>query len=335
MTGNGKQRTTGATAALGAWFPLAFVGLLLGLALASACTRSAGDGDAERSTPRVVATTTMLEDLVRTIGGSDVEVHGLLRAGVDPHLYQPVPSDVRRVAGSGLVVMNGLHLEGWIERLVANAGGQRAVVAVGEGIEALADPDAPGGVDPHIWFDVMLWERAAGVVEAALVELLAGNAEGAARVRARASAYRETLRALDAWVRAQVETVPQAQRVLVTSHDAFGYFGRAYGLEVEAIQGISTDQEASQRDVVRVIELVRSRGVPSVFAETSVDSGLIAQVARETGASMRGPLHSDSLGPPGSAAATYVGMVVENVGVIVRGLGGQVAPFPGMAGEGG
>ncbi|TVR03709.1 MAG: hypothetical protein EA398_03990 [Deltaproteobacteria bacterium] len=299
------------------------------LLLAAGCTsRGSSTGD-ER--PLVVTTTTMLEDLVGIVGGDDIRVAGLMPVGADPHTYQPVPSDARTVSSSALVIMNGLHLEGWIERLVRTAGGERPVVAVGEGGTVIEDEDAPGGVDPHIWFDVGRWIIATDEVERALRSLLAEDEEAVLRIERRAAEYRETLRSLDTWVRERVASIDASRRVLVTSHDAFGYFGMAYGVQVEAVQGISTEQEASQRDLVRVIDLVRARALPAVFAETSVNPGLIGQVARETGASLAGPLYSDSLGEPGGAAGTYVGMVEENVRMIVEGLGGTFVPFEAPA----
>lgn len=290
----------------------------------SACPRST---PAQTEGPVVVATTTMLADLVQQLAGEDVTVHGIMRPGADPHLYQPLPSDARTVAGSHLVVTSGLHLEGWIDTLVRNAGGERPVVVASSRITPLLDPDEPGGVDPHFWFDVGAWRLALEEVADALAQLLADAPDALARLEERRAQHDAELVALDAWVREQLATIPGAQRVLVTSHDAFGYMERAYGLEVVAIQGLSTEQEAGQRDVIRVIDTVRSRQVPALFVETSVAPDLIEQVARETGAAVRGPLFSDSTGPIGTPEQTYVGMVVANIIEITDALGGTPAPF--------
>ncbi|TXD37617.1 hypothetical protein FRC98_07975 [Lujinxingia vulgaris] len=300
------------------------VAFVVALMLLSACEREAEPVD---DRPVVVATTTMLEDLTRELAGDDVRVVGLLSAGADPHIYQPRPADARQIAESDLVVMNGLLLEGWMEGLVRHAGGERPILVVGERIEEDRLMSVDGAVDPHFWFDVALWQEGGkGVAEALQALFDEGDARRAA-IASRHARYDEELEALDDWVRAQLATVPEEQRVLITSHDAFGYFGRAYDLDVEAIQGLSTEQEASQRDVINMIEVVRKRNAPAVFMESSVAPGLIEQVARETGARISGPLYSDSLGPEQSGAHTYVKMVESNVRLITGALGGSPEAF--------
>ena len=156
---------------------------------------------------------------------------------------------------------------------------------------------------------------------------IASTPDVKASVQQRGDAYVERIQSLDAWVKAQLQTIPEQQRVLITSHDAFNYFGRRYGLEVVGIQGASTEQAASQRDVVNMIELVKSRKIPTIFIESSVNPALIKQVARQTGVKTAGPLYSDSLGMPDSNAADYEGMIIANTTQIVEGLGGSVTPF--------
>ncbi|RVU48705.1 hypothetical protein EA187_04545 [Lujinxingia sediminis] len=297
---------------------------IVALALQSGCERDTAPLD-ER--PLVVATTTMLEDLTRELAGEDVRVVGLLSAGADPHIYQPRPADARQIAGSDLVVMNGLLLEGWMEGLVRHAGGERPILVVGESLETERLMSVDGAVDPHFWFDVALWREGGEDVAQALQELFEEGDARRAAIASRHADYDAELEALDAWVRTQLATVPREQRVLITSHDAFGYFGRAYELDVEAIQGLSTEQEASQRDVINMIEVVRKRNAPAVFMESSVAPGLIEQVARETGARISGPLYSDSLGPEQSGAHTYVKMVESNVRLITGALGGNPEAF--------
>lgn len=276
--------------------------------------------------PLVVATTTMLTDLVRELGGELVLARGIMSPGGDPHLYQPTPADARLLARSALVVTSGLGLEGWIDDLVRNAGGVRPIVVASADVAPLAAHGGKQAFDPHYWFDAKAYASAVPHVARALATLMDTDAERE-RIAARASAYEATLMRLDAWVRDQLAALPAERRVLVTSHDAFGYFGRAYGVEVVGIQGISTEAEASQRDLVRVIELVRARRLPAIFVETSVNPALIARVARETGVKVAGPLYSDSLGARDSAASTYVGMMAENVRAIVTALGGKPAPL--------
>lgn len=290
-------------------------------------TSRAGDGPDEKVV--VVATTTMLADMVRQLGGDDVEVVGIMKPGGDPHLYQPRPSDARSVASAHVVVTNGLHLEGWIDDLVENAGGEeKAFIVAGEVVEPIRMESSPGGVDPHFWFDVGLWKKASDHVAQGLKRAVGEESAEAERIEERRIAYGAELDRLDAWVRDRLETVPPQNRVLVTSHDAFNYFGEAFEIDVVGIQGISTEQEASQRDIINTVEVVKERGAPAVFVETSVNPRLVEQVGREAGVKVSGPLYSDSLGPADSAAGTYVGMVSENVRIIVEALGGQFAALP-------
>ena len=287
------------------------------------CDRAAEESESD--VPVVVTTTTMLEDLVRELGGEDVKTLGIMPLGADPHVYQPRPGDARVVAGSDAVVMNGLLLEGWMDSLVRHAGGERPVIVASDALDEASLLSLEGAVDPHVWFDVGMWRQVAAHVTDGLVPLV--DDEAADRIRARHAAYDEVLAGLDGWVRGQMESIPSGRRVLITSHDAFGYFGRAYGIDVEAIQGLSTEQEASQRDVANIIELVRRTNAPAVFMESSVHPGLIQQVARETDAEAAGPLYSDSLGPESAGAHTYVGMIHANVRMITEALGGDYQAF--------
>ena len=307
--------------------------ILVALALVVACDREESVEDDTEQGYVVVATTTMLEDLVRHIGGDDVVVKGLVAVGGDPHVYQPRPADARTVASSDAVVMNGLLLEGWMENLVRHAGGERSVIVAGEAIDDGDLLRVEGAIDPHIWFDVQLWRAASAHVAHQLAQVFADDREVAARIRERHAHYDQILEQLHQWVGDQIATIDQERRVLITSHDAFNYFGRAYGIDVEAVQGLSTEQEASQRDVANIIELVQQRQAPAVFTETSVNSGLIDQVARETGVTRAGPLFSDSVGPAGSGAESYVGMVTANTRMIVEALEGDYAAFEALAGE--
>lgn len=277
--------------------------------------------------PLVVATTTMLTDLATQIGGEDVVVKGIMKPGGDPHLYQPTPGDARMIASSQMVVTSGLHLEGWIDQLVRNAGGERPVVVASKRVEPIRMENSPGGVDPHFWFDLKAWNLAADEVADGLITLVGKDTDAAKRIKERAVAYQMRVQALDHWTRERLSSIPEQQRVLITSHDAFNYFGRAYGIDVVAIQGISTEQEASQRDVANVIDEVRRRSAPAVFVETSVNPQLVQQVARETGVKVAGPLYSDSIGPADGPASTFVGTVSENVRIITEALGGTYLAF--------
>lgn len=299
--------------------------LCFALTALGACEKSSAATSDDR--PVVVATTTMLADLTEQIGGDAVRVEGIMRPGGDPHLYQPTPMDARLVAQSDLVVKSGLKLEGWIDDLLENAGGERPTVVASDGVEPIRMEGFKGGVDPHFWFELTNWKVAANNVGEALVKLAGPDTAEGKAVQERLEAHLAELDRLDKWVHTRLESIPKEQRVLITSHDAFNYFGRAYDIDVVGLQGISTDQEASQRDVANIIEMVKRRKAPAVFVETSVNPALIEQVARETGVEVAGPLYSDSIGAEDSPAGTFVGTMSENVRMITEALGGKYEPF--------
>ncbi len=263
----------------------------------------------------------MLGDLTTQLAGDAAEVRCLLSPGTDPHLYQPTPQDARLIAQADLVVTSGLRLEGWIDDLVRNAGGSRPVVVASTGVQALGVDTVP---DPHFWFDLRRWQVAAQNVADALLPL---NERLANEVPARLERYLEGTERVDTWVRERIASIPQNSRVLITSHDAFAYFGQAYGIDVIGVQGISTEAEASQRDVANVIDVVRRRGARAVFTETSVNPRMIQQISRETGAVVAGPLYGDSVGAAGTAAETLLGSMIANVTTIVDALGGIATPI--------
>lgn len=289
------------------------------------CQKQEGSKDGEA--PLVVVTTTMIASAAQEIGGDAVQVRAIMRAGGDPHLYQPRPSDAKLVNQSALVLTSGLHLEGWIDDLVRNAGGERRVLAVSQGVDAISMEGSPGGVDPHFWFDLQAWSIASQNITAALAALYPAGSPKAAAIMARGQAYQARMARMHTWAKQGVGSIPRAQRILITSHDAFHYFGRAYDIEVVGIQGVSTEQQASQRDVANVIELVRERQARAIFVESSVNPALIKQVARETGVKVSGPLYSDSVGLPESGAHTMALMFQKNMEAIVTGLGGSYEPF--------
>jgi len=289
----------------------------------SACTP---DDRAARDIPRVLATTTMIAEAADRVAGACVEVVGLLPVGGDPHVYEPVPRDVRAVAESDLVLYNGYGLEGWLDRLIRNAGGDREVVELAEGLTPIYGIYAGGrDPDPHMWGNALYFAHYVRGIGAAVSDLAPGCAM---EIAERTDAYVAELEALDTWVRERIASIPTGNRYLVTSHDAFQYYAEAYGLEVLGSPiGLSTDEEASAQTVARIVEDVRRTRVPALFVETTVNPALIRRIASETGASIGGELYSDSLGEPGSGAESYVGMLVHNTRTVVRALGGEAGPF--------
>lgn len=295
---------------------------------------------AQAASLNVVATTGMIADIVKIVGGDAVQVETLIPTGVDPHGFTPGRGDVVRLRRAEVIFYNGLLLEGRMSDLLARMGrqGRVTVVAVADELrdtEAYAAAkDDEGEWDPHLWMDVGAWREAVAVVE----RVLSAKRPAEAMVFAtNARAYREELDALDAYVRSIVATIPEERRVLVTAHDAFGYFGRAYGLEVRGIQGISTESEPGVRDLENLIAFVVRRQVPAIFLETSVpdrNARALIEGARAQGHQVRigGRLFSDSMGMPGTYTGTYLGMIDHNATTIVRSLGGE-APERGRLGK--
>ncbi|MFP4157736.1 MAG: metal ABC transporter solute-binding protein, Zn/Mn family [Opitutales bacterium] len=299
------------------------------------------DGDAgagaadEKERIRVVATIGMIADVVRNVAGGQAEVEGMIGEGVDPHLYKPTRADVVTLSGADVVFYNGLLLEGKMtDVLVRVAGTGKPVRAVTESIledsdYLLAVEDEPGYTDPHVWMDVQGWLRGVDVI----TETLAGHDPAhAAGYRERAAAYKKELEALDRYAKRATATIPEGRRVLVTAHDAFQYLGRAYGLEVRGIQGLSTESEAGVRDLEELIDFIVERGIPAVFVESSVaDKNVRALVegARSSGHDVKigGELFSDAMGAPGTYEGTYIGMIDHNITTIVNALGGSAEGF--------
>ena len=277
-----------------------------------------GDGPIE-----VVCTTGMVADVVRNVGGGHVDVRSLMGEGVDPHLYKASPGDIGALAGADAVFYSGLHLEGKMTDIFARMSRSKPTVALAGGIDPQRLLETSGGqVDPHVWFDVALWAATADVVRDALAAFDPPHADAYA---ANAERYREELVTLDQEVRSVMAEIPEGRRVLVTAHDAFGYFGRAYNVEVRGIQGISTESEAGVREINDLVAFLDRRRVPAVFVESSVsDRNVRALVegcrARGHDVAIGGQLYSDAMGKSGTPEGTYPGMVRHNVQTIAEAL---------------
>ncbi len=275
---------------------------------------------------KVTTTVGMITDLVRNVGGARVEVTGLMGPGVDPHLYKPSARDVNRLDEADIIFYGGLELEGRMVALfekMARAG--KPAFGVTDEIDRarlLPSADHPGKYDPHVWFDVTLWQEAARKVGKELAALDPGSQDVYAR---NTQTYLEQLRALDAYVRQQIGLIPASSRVLITAHDAFGYFGRQYGVEVRGLQGMSTAAEAGVADVQALARFIADRQIKAVFIESSVPRQAIEAVqaavrARGRELAIGGELFSDAMGSEGTPEGTYMGMVRHNVDTIVRAL---------------
>jgi manganese/zinc/iron transport system substrate-binding protein len=274
---------------------------------------------------RVLCTTNLVADLAKEIGQNLFQVESLMGPGVDPHLYRATQGDVKRIQEADLILYNGLHLEGKMHELLEKLSTRKKVHAVSANIEPQKlrrPPDFEGGYDPHIWFDVSLWKQAAQTTAAALIELQPSET---AAIEAQAQAFYAKLDELHRWIHATVGSIPAERRILITAHDAFGYFGQAYAVQVVGLQGISTAAEYGLRDVIRVVDLIVAQKVPAVFVETSVSRRFVNTLQEGVAAkghtvSLGGELYSDALGSADSPAATYIGMMRHNVTTIVEAL---------------
>ncbi|MFN6954249.1 MAG: metal ABC transporter solute-binding protein, Zn/Mn family [Acetobacteraceae bacterium] len=281
----------------------------------------------------VVASFTILADMAREIGGERVAVRAIAGPDADAHHFQPRPSDAAALRGAAVLIRNGLGFDGWADRMARAANWRGRTVTATEGItprmvvgghahgHSHGRPGQPSP-DPHAWQDLSLGRRYAAAIAAGLS---AADGDGAAYYAARAAAYDARLAALDAEVRAAIGTVPEARRVVVTSHDAFGYFGAAYGVRFLAPAGVSTTAEPSAQQVARLIRLIREQDVTALFMENMANPANLRRIAAETGVAIGGRLYADSLSPPDGPAPTYEAMFRHNVGLLVPAMRGRAA----------
>lgn len=311
---------------------LFFICVVTALVVAAGCSRKGeqekGKGAIEGisgRTIRVVTTIGMIADIVENIGGNRVEVKGLMGPGVDPHLYKASEGDVARMAEADVIFYNGLHLEGKMTEIFEKMERMARTVAVTDGIDRsmlLAPPEFKKAYDPHVWFDVGLWIKAAEHVRDFLILI---DPESARVYGENAEDYLQRLEEVQRYVRSRVSELPKEKRVLITAHDAFNYFGRAYGFEVKGLQGISTVAEAGTSDIQALTRLIVERKIPAVFVETSVPGRYIEALqesvrARGLDVAIGGNLYSDAMGNPGTPEGTYIGMVRHNIDTIVSAL---------------
>lgn len=300
-----------------------YIGLvLIGLWLAGC---SADQQTASEGPLQVVATTGMVADLVQNIAGDSIEVTALMGPGVDPHLYKATQGDLKALQNADIIFYNGLHLEGKMAEVLEKLGRIKTVVAVAEGIPEAAllkDPNYEDAPDPHIWFDVSLWAQ---TVETVAKTLSNAKPDHATIYQQKAIDYKNELLDLHESVKKQIATIPKAQRIMITAHDAFNYFGRAYDMEVRGLQGISTLSEFGLRDRVDLVNYIVENNIKAVFVETSVSEKNIQSIVegcRQKGHEIKigGNLYSDAMGEAGSPEGNYIGMVKANVATIVSSL---------------
>ncbi|NJO36651.1 MAG: zinc ABC transporter solute-binding protein [Rhizobiales bacterium] len=283
--------------------------------------------------PKAVTTIGMIADVAANVAGECVAVEAVMGPGVDPHLYQASAGDVRALQQADAILYSGYSLEGQLGEVLAKLGERKPTVAVSP---AAIDPgdlitvQDIYGIDPHLWMDASLWARTAPVIALTFAEIAPDCADD---MQTRTEIYGEQLQALHGWIKASIESIPEAQRILITAHDAFNYYGRAYGIDVTGVQGISTESEAGIADIREMVDTVVARKVPAVFIESTINPRTIQAVidaAADKGQAIEigGELYSDAMGEPGTAGGTYIGMLVENTLTIVRALGGKPAALP-------
>lgn len=269
----------------------------------------------------VVASFSILGDMVKQVGGDRVAVTTIVGPNADTHVYEPRPQDAAVLSGAQAFFVNGLGFEGWLARLVEATGFKGEVVTASDGVVTHAmEEDGQKMTDPHAWQSLKNGELYVANIAKGLCAV---DAEGCATYEANAAAYSAKIAALDAEVRAAITAVPEAERKVITTHDAFGYFAEAYGVTFMAPEGISTESEASAADVAKLIEQVRQAGVKALFIENMSDPRLVQQIVAETGAKLGGALYADALSEPGEGAATYLDMFKHNVGLLVPALEGK------------
>lgn len=263
---------------------------------------------------KVVTTTSIFKDMIESIGGDLVVVHSIVPLGSDPHRYEAKPSDVTICREADVIIINGLHLEVWIEKLIQNSRTRADVVLLTEGIESISAGRYP---DPHAWMHAANGIKYIKNIAETLIRLRPEQKE---YINNNLLKYSNTLRFVDNYIQNKMQKIPEKSRILITNHDAFRYFGLRYNLKLVPLMGVSTEAEPKTSDIIKIINVIRESQVPAIFVETSVNPQLMKQIADDEGIRIGGSLFSDSLGPPESTANTYVGMLKTNAETIFSAL---------------
>jgi ABC-type Zn uptake system ZnuABC Zn-binding protein ZnuA len=295
--------------------------LFIGAGLLAACTAGKPTAHAG-SLPRVLAVETFLADMAQNVAGERLKVDALMPIGLDPHAFQPTPSDLAKIADSQVLIVNGTGFETWLDETLRNAGGESEVVEASAGLQSrkpAASEKVDEAQDPHFWLDPV---SAVRYVENIRDGLIQADPQGKAIYTQNAEEYMASLKDLDSWIRGQVEQIPADQRLLVTNHESFGYFADRYGFKVvgTVLPSVSTGSAPSAEQMAALIETIRSSGAKAVFLETGADRRLADQIAQETGAQVITGLYSHSVTEPGGEAPTYIDMMKYNTQLIVDAL---------------
>jgi zinc/manganese transport system substrate-binding protein len=272
----------------------------------------------------VVTSFSILADLVKVVGGSHVEVTSLVGPNADAHVFDPTPADAKRLANAKLVVINGLGFEGWMDRLIKSSGYRGSVLVASRGVKTIQEAAGHGhqqghshATDPHAWQNPLNIKQ---YVQNIRIALAAAKPAAAQEFEQRAQAYSRDLDALDQSIRERLKPIPVAQRRIVTSHDAFGYFAAAYNVKFYPLQGLSTGSEPSAADVVRIIDQIKKNKVSAIFVENISDARVLERITKESGARIGGTLYADALSEPGTAVDTYLKLIEHNAATVIKGL---------------
>ncbi len=269
----------------------------------------------------VLSTASIFANMAENIAGGELEIKTIVPIGGDPHIYEPTPADAHLILKADLILKNSLTFEGWLDGLIENAGGQAEVVTITEGVSAIRSV-YKGSSDPHAWMAANNGLIYIENIKNALVELNPDNSEV---YEFNYGVYRQQLEDMDAYIFEQIKKIPEQRRILITSHDAFQYYGKRYGIKLEAVIGISTEAQAQTSDIIRLGKVIKESGVPAVFIETTVNPKLLKQIASDNNVAIGGSLYSDSIGGKDSPAPSYLAMLKYNTDVIVSALTREVA----------
>ncbi len=301
------------------------LGMLLSLSVMGCTSNSQPQTNTQ---PQVVATSTIIADLAEEIGGEEVQITGILKPGADPHMYEPVPADSRVLEKANLILYNGYNLEPGLIKLMNAAGGKVKKIPVGEVVKSLKLDKGKGQIvpDPHVWGSA---ENVIAMVKAIRDSLIELSPEDKEKFTNNADKLIDELQQLHIWISQQIQTIPPDKRKLITTHDAFQYYGNAYKIAIAGtLIGISTEEQPSAQTVQKLVESIKKIGVTAIFAETTINPALIKTVAEEAGVKLAPTsLYSDSIGAKGSNGDTYIKMMVANTRAIVEALGGKYTPF--------
>jgi ABC-type Zn uptake system ZnuABC Zn-binding protein ZnuA len=266
---------------------------------------------------KVVSTASIFADMAENISGGHLEIKTIVPIGGDPHTYQPAPSDAKLVSSADLILKNGLTFEGWLNELIENSGTRGEVVLITEGVDAITSEKYHNSADPHAWMDVSKGLKYIENIKDALVQLDPDNKEV---YEFNYGVYRKQLEDLDLYIQTEIQKIPEQHRILITSHDAFQYYGKRYGIQLESVLGISTESEAQTSDIIRLNRVIRENKVPAIFIESTINPKLLEQLAKDNHVKIGGQLYADSIGEKDSPASSYLDMLKYNTDVIVKAL---------------